>query len=80
MQPIAPAYVSNAFPWPLLPLTRALPPSRYGLYALRGRSPATLVSPLPPPLHNAEGNDGTHSDRQQVGGVLCVACMRLATL
>jgi hypothetical protein len=45
-------------------LTQALPPARYGLYALRGRQSA----PLSPPLRNAQASEAAQSDRLQVGG------------
>ena len=46
---------------------------RYGLYALRGRLSATLVPLFPPLLLGVKGGEGTHSDRQQVFNVFCVA-------
>ena len=48
---------------PLVHLTRALPPARYGLYALRGRS---LEPSFPHLLHKKDGGDGARSNGQQV--------------
>jgi hypothetical protein len=49
---------------------------RYGLYALRGRSSATLVPLAPPLLLSLKRGEGTHSGQQQVFSVLCDSVTR----
>ncbi len=46
------------------------------MYALRGRSSATLVPLAPPLLLSVKRGEGTHSDQQLVFSVLCESVTR----